>query len=209
GDAKGVKREGYGKLRLLQLAKNTPTPAPAQMQNKFSDPSVSGELNILRNQGSTVEFGNMLTLPLAGGLIYVQPVYVKAKLQSATPLLRKVLVGYGEKIGFADTLDAAIDQVFTGTGTTVPGDGTGGDGTPSGPSPSASPPSSSPTAPGDSGSGGSGGFGGSGGSGGDAQTELTRALADADAALKAGDEALRAGNWQAYGAAQAKLKEAL
>ncbi|HEY6797386.1 MAG TPA: UPF0182 family protein [Kineosporiaceae bacterium] len=197
GTAKGQRRGDYGKLRLLQLAKNTSIPAPAQMQNRFSDPSVSGELNILRNQGSTVEFGNMLTLPLGGSLLYVEPVYVKAKLTSATPFLKKVLVGFGDKIGFADTLDQALTQVFGPGGATGGTGGTSGTPPPSpgSPSPSAGtstpPPSASP------------------GAAGSAQADLTAALSDAQAALTASDNALKAGDFQAYGAAQSRLRAAV
>jgi uncharacterized membrane protein (UPF0182 family) len=195
GNQKGTRREDFGKLRLLQLAKNTSIPAPAQMQNKFSsDPSVSGELNILRNQGSAVTFGNMLTLPLGGSLLYVQPVYVKAKLNSATPFLKKVLVGFGDKVGFSDMLEPALNQVF-GTGGTG---GSAGGTTPSGtPAPSTGTGTPAPST------------GTSSVPSGTAQAELTAALSDAQAALAASDAALKAGDFQSYGAAQARLKAAV
>jgi uncharacterized protein len=198
GNQSGVKREGYGRLRLLQLAKDTSTPAPAQTQSQFNQ--ISQELNILKTQQNVV-YGNMLTLPLGGRLLYVQPVYVAGKLASATYFLNKVIVGYGEKTGYGNTLEAALNQVFgpnaatpsgSGNGTTTPG-------SPSSPPPSSStspPPSSSPPA-----SGGSGATG--------AQAELNQALAEAQTALKASDDALKAQNWQAYGEAQTRLKAAI
>ena len=65
--------------------------------------------------------GNLLTLPVGGGLLYVQPVYVRAVANSASyPLLQKVLVAFGDQIGFDDTLQGALDQVFGGnSGTTA------------------------------------------------------------------------------------------
>jgi uncharacterized membrane protein (UPF0182 family) len=50
----------------------------------------------------------------------VQPVYVRATGNTAAyPLLQKVLVSFGDQIGFSETLQGALDQVFGGdSGTT-------------------------------------------------------------------------------------------
>ena len=65
--------------------------------------------------------GNMLTLPVGDGLLYVQPVYVRATANSSSyPLLQKVLVSFGDQIGFDNNLKGALDQVFGGnSGTSV------------------------------------------------------------------------------------------
>src|SRR5699024_12044199 len=49
-----------------------------------------------------------------GGVLYVQPVYVQSSGTTQFPLLRRVLVAFGDEIGFAHTLDEALDQVFQG-----------------------------------------------------------------------------------------------
>jgi uncharacterized membrane protein (UPF0182 family) len=57
----------------------------------------------------------LLTLPVGNGLLYVQPVYVLATANSAAyPLLQKVLVSFGDVIGFDSSLKGALDQVFGG-----------------------------------------------------------------------------------------------
>ena len=85
------------------------------VQNNFnSDGNASQVLNLLSQQGSQVIKGNLLTLPVGGGLLYVQPVYVQSSSGTQYPLLRKVLVSFGDKIGFADTLKEALNQVFGG-----------------------------------------------------------------------------------------------
>src|ERR671933_1884157 len=94
GATKGHKRPGYGTLRLLQLPKDTTVPAPGQVKNNFAgNTTVSTQLNILRGAnagtgGSQVKTGNLLTLPLANGLLYVQPVYVQASDANSFPLLQ-------------------------------------------------------------------------------------------------------------------------
>ena len=89
--------------------------------NFEAKPVVSQTLTLLRQGGSDVVLGNLLTLPVGGGLLYVQPVYVRAVANSASyPLLQKVLVAFGDQIGFDDTLQGALDQVFGGnSGTTA------------------------------------------------------------------------------------------
>jgi uncharacterized membrane protein (UPF0182 family) len=117
----------YGTMRVLQLPPDTAVPGPGQVQNKFeSDPDVSKTLSLLRGGGSAVVLGNLLTLPVGGGLLYVEPVYVQANSGTQYPLLRKVLVAFGNRIAFEDTLQAALDQVFSGnSGAVTPGGGTG------------------------------------------------------------------------------------
>jgi uncharacterized membrane protein (UPF0182 family) len=99
--------------------------APGQVQAQFnSDDVVAETLNILERGGSTeVIRGNLLTLPVGGGLLYVQPVYVQATGGTSYPLLRKVLVAFGDQIAFEDTLDAALDELFGGDSGADAGDG--------------------------------------------------------------------------------------
>lgn len=180
GDTSGVPRAGYGQLRLLQLPRDTVIPGPGQVQNTFnSDPTVSQVLNLLQRSDTTVERGNLLTLPLAGGLLYVQPVYVRSAGTNSYPLLQKVLVAFGDKIGFADDLDGALDQVFGSSGATT---GT-------------SPP---PT-----------GTNNGTGSQSAAQAQLQSALQAAATALKDSSAALKAGDFTAYGEAQKRLSAAI
>ena len=115
---------GYGAIDVLQLPRDTAIPGPGQAQNNFvSDPAVAQTINILRRGGSTVDFGNLLTLPVGGGLLYVEPVYVKAASGTSYPLLQKVLVSFGDTTAFEDTLADALDAVFQGEAATAPGRG--------------------------------------------------------------------------------------
>jgi uncharacterized membrane protein (UPF0182 family) len=211
GSTAGEVGEGYGALRLLELPRDSTVPGPGQVQNNFnSNPTISEQLNILGRGDSQVVRGNQLTLPVGGGLLYVQPVYIQSGSGTQFPLLRKVLVAFGDQTGYADTLDEALDQVFGGDSgaeagdasdaeTDVPTDDvevppdTGGDAeaTPS-PSPTASDEPTETTAP-----------------SGDAQTRLDAALQDANQALTDSNTALQDGDWTAYGEAQDRLQAAL
>jgi uncharacterized membrane protein (UPF0182 family) len=121
--------ENYGKITVLQLPADTQTPGPQQVQTQFvSSPDVSREINILRQSQTNVEYGNLLTLPVGGGLLFVEPVYIeRAGQQSTFPQLARVLVSYGGKVGYAATLEDALKQVF---GNVAPAPATGTPGAP-------------------------------------------------------------------------------
>jgi len=116
----------YGKLTLLRLPKQTTVPGPGQVQAQFdSDAEVGQQLNLLRQGQTEVISGNLLTLPVGGGLLYVQPVYVRSTGDTSYPLLRKILVSFGESIAFEDTLDEALDALFGGDSGAEAGDSIG------------------------------------------------------------------------------------
>jgi uncharacterized membrane protein (UPF0182 family) len=106
----------FGKMTVLQLPRSTAISGPSQIASNFeAKPEVANTLSLLRQGGSDVVLGNLLTLPVGGGLLYVQPVYVRATSNSAAyPLLQKVLVSFGDQIGFDSSLKGALDQVFGG-----------------------------------------------------------------------------------------------
>lgn len=105
----------YGQLTMLELPKQTTVPGPGQVQAQFdSNATVGAALNLLRQGKTNVISGNLLTLPVGGGLLYVQPVYVRSTGDTSYPLLRKILVSFGNSIAFEDTLPQALDALFGG-----------------------------------------------------------------------------------------------
>ncbi|MDX3386324.1 UPF0182 family protein [Streptomyces niveiscabiei] len=171
----------YGKIRILKLPTSTTVDGPKQVQSQFnSEQDIAESIRLLRGGDSEVEYGNLLTVPLDGGLLYVEPVYVRGG-GLKYPLLRKVLVTYNGNTAFEDTLEAALDKVFDTQSpppATPPGEDDGGGGT--------TPPPSTPSNP-----------------------TVQQALQDAQKAFTAGQEALKKGDWQAYGQAQKDLEAAL
>jgi uncharacterized membrane protein (UPF0182 family) len=104
----------YGEVQVLTLPGNTPFRGPQQVQQSFNtNDEVARDLTLFNSQDSQAVFGNLLTLPIGDdGLLYVQPLYVEGTGENSFPLLRKVLVNYGDRVGYADTLAQALDQVF-------------------------------------------------------------------------------------------------
>ncbi|MFJ7342236.1 UPF0182 family protein [Streptomyces sp. NPDC101110] len=109
----------YGKIRILKLPTNTTVNGPKQVQSQFnSQEDIAESIRLLRGGDSEVEYGNLLTVPLDGGLLYVEPVYVRGG-GLKYPLLRKVLVTYGGQTAFENTLDEALNKVFGADGPTT------------------------------------------------------------------------------------------
>ena len=108
---------------MLQLPRSTNIAGPSQVASNFeAKPDVANTLSLLRQGGADVVLGNLLTLPVGNGLLYVQPVYVRATSNTAAyPLLQKVLVSFGDVIGFDSSLKGALDQVFGGNSGTSSG----------------------------------------------------------------------------------------
>ena len=184
GTTAGKKSAEYGTLRLLTLPKSTIVPGPGQVQNNFSaDSKVSQLLNILRQGSTRVLNGNLLTLPVGGGLLYVQPVYIQSTGETSYPLLQKILVAFGDQIAFEDTLDEALTALFGSSG--IPEEIPPTDPADPGTTPT------EPEAP---------------------STEsdaLANALQQALEAIQEKDAAMAAGDWSAYGLAEEKLRKAI
>lgn len=120
--------ENYGKFTVLRLPTDDPTKqteGPIQIQNRFqSDQGYAQQRTLLGNQSVDIINGNLLTLPVAGGFLYVEPVYIRQRNQNSYPQLARVLVAFGSKVGFSATLEGALDQVFgEGTGKVATGPG--------------------------------------------------------------------------------------
>ncbi|WP_348536249.1 UPF0182 family membrane protein [Mobilicoccus caccae] len=201
GSEAGKRREGYGAMRLLALPSSTNVPGPTQVQNRIDSSNDNSEefgltlsqfLNLNSQGGSRVHKGNLLTLPVGGGLLYVQPEYVSGTAGSTYPRLQAVVVSFGNDIAWASTLDAALDELFQGDSGAQAGD-SGVSPTPEKPGATPTPgqtPSPSPTQS-------------------EQPQELQTALADVRRHYDAGQKAMQAGDWAAYGEAQKQLDAAI
>ena len=109
--------DDYGQLKLLELPRSTVIFGPGQVQNAFdSDADVREVLLPLEQSNAEVTRGNLLTLPFAGGLLYVEPLYVQAGGGGAAsfPLLQQVMVGFGEEVAIGSNLQDALNNLFEG-----------------------------------------------------------------------------------------------
>lgn len=107
----------YGKIRILRMSDNQQIDGPGQTFNAINtNQLVAEKLRPFLNQGSAAaEYGNLLTLPMGNGLLYVEPIYTKRQGASGSyPILKFVTVRFGEHIGIGETLQEALDMCFAG-----------------------------------------------------------------------------------------------
>jgi uncharacterized protein len=135
--------QDYGQFRVLRLPTADQPKGPVQVQNEWrSTDEVTENRTLFNNPNVNVRYGNLLTLPVADGMLFVEPIYIEQKDENAFPQLARVLVYFGGKVGFAPTVDEALDDVFgegSSDGTTPPEEG--GDTSTSPPSSEEPPPS--------------------------------------------------------------------
>ena len=112
----------YGTIRVLDLPDTTNINGPRNVENQIqSDTAFKPTLTLLNQNGSSVVRGNLQALPVGGGFLFVQPFYAKGNGTQTYPTLKYVVVVYGDHVGFAPTLQAAVTQALSGGGgTTAP-----------------------------------------------------------------------------------------
>ena len=191
GNVAGEKAETYGTLRMLELPRASAVDGPGQVQNQIEVSTVrsqdpSEQLNLSqfiaqnRQSGRQLTFGNLLTLPVGGGLLYVQPMYVQAQREAGSfPRNNATIAVFGREVAWGANLQQALDGLFGGDAGAAIGDDEVEPGTDPG-----EPREGDPVA-------------------------LAQALADMEQAYADSEAALRAGDFAAYGEAQTRLKEAI
>ena len=195
GSQAGKPADTYGSLRLLEFGAATPA-GPGQVINQIQNSPVRSQNTaeqlslaqyITNNSGSgkQLTFGNLLTFPLAGKMFYVQPIYVQASAGSGSFPQNKINVAvYGSTVAWGDTLEQAVSGLFGASQDGQEagnGDNTGG--------PSTDGTTQPPT--------------------GTAAAQLAEALTEVQAAFTAGQDALKKGDFTAYGDAQKRLDAAI
>ncbi|KKK04763.1 hypothetical protein LQ51_17955 [Micromonospora sp. HK10] len=107
--------DGQPRLEVLELPDQTRISGPTQVhQQMTNNGDIRQQLNLLSSNQAQVQYGNLLSLPFADGMLYVEPVYVKSSNQDAYPLLQKVLLSYGDGgsyVVLANNLSDGIKQL--------------------------------------------------------------------------------------------------
>ncbi|OAT81359.1 UPF0182 family protein [Desulfotomaculum copahuensis] len=115
----------YGKLLVYEFPKQQLVYGPAQVEARIDqDTTISQQLSLWSQRGSTVYRGNLMIIPVKDSLIYVEPLYLQAE-QSKIPELSRVVVALGDQVVMEPTLEQALNRIFNGqltqTGNNVPG----------------------------------------------------------------------------------------
>ena len=118
----------YGRLIDYRMPRGSLVEGTGQVGQRIDqDDEISSQFTLWRGQGSTVLLGDMLVVPINESILYVQPVYLESdNVGGGLPEFRRVVVVYGDRIEWADTLEGALAAVFGADPNVVPDTG-GGD----------------------------------------------------------------------------------
>ncbi|HEV2358848.1 MAG TPA: UPF0182 family protein [bacterium] len=163
----------YGRLLVYRFPKDTTVFGPMQIEARINqDPTISSQLTLWNQLGSSVIRGNLLVVPIADSLLYIEPLYLQAE-GSALPELKRVIVAYGAQIAMEPTLEASVARIF---GTSI---ASGAPAAPAAPAPPSSPPGTPPA--------------------GANAGRVAALVAEANAHYARAQAALRAGDFATYG----------
>jgi uncharacterized membrane protein (UPF0182 family) len=103
-----------GDLVFFQLPKQQLMYGPMQIESRIDqDQNISKDLTLWNQQGSRVLRGNIIALPVTGGFLYVESIYIQAN-EARMPQLKKVVLAMGDRLIYRDTFDEALADL-TGT----------------------------------------------------------------------------------------------
>jgi hypothetical protein len=104
--------DDYGKLTVYTFPKQKLIYGPNQIVARINqDAEVSRQISLWDQKGSRVIQGTLLVIPIEESLIYVRPLYLKAD-GGKIPELKRVIVGYEDKIAMEPTLEEALEKIF-------------------------------------------------------------------------------------------------
>jgi uncharacterized membrane protein (UPF0182 family) len=111
--------EEYGRMVAFRFPVERNVNGPGQVAALISqDPDVSREVSLFGQIGSRVIYGDLLTIPIGQGFLFVQPLYLRSQQEATSiPELKRVIAVNGQQVAYAETLDLALAQIF---GETVP-----------------------------------------------------------------------------------------
>jgi len=112
-----VGSENYGRLvsyEIQNIGGDAEAPGPGLVASQItSQEDISGEVTLLNagGEGSSVEFGDLIIVPIENSLIYVRPLYVIAT-GTRQPNLEWVIVSYADQVVMCHSLADSVRALF-------------------------------------------------------------------------------------------------
>ena len=104
--------DSKGRLSAYLLPKDRVTLGSQQVTARINqDPTISQQLTLWNQPGSSLVFGDMLVLPVQGGVTYLQPLFLKAQ-NSAITQLASVIAVAADKVEIDPTLEGALHKAY-------------------------------------------------------------------------------------------------
>jgi uncharacterized membrane protein (UPF0182 family) len=103
----------YGERIAFQFPTGTTTHGPEQIEARIGqDDAISEQFTLWSNAGSSVVRGNLLVLPIGeDGLIYVEPIFLRAEGAPFPEFVRVIMVDQ-RRVAFAETVEEGLRQLL-------------------------------------------------------------------------------------------------
>ena len=108
----------YGSLIAFNFPKDRQIDGPAQIEARIdNDQDISAWFTLRCTAGSECLRGNLLVIPVGQGILYAEPVYIRAEGVNF-PELKRVILATGDTVVMEDSLNEALSSL-TGSATFV------------------------------------------------------------------------------------------
>jgi uncharacterized protein len=104
--------DAYGSLVAYNFPKSRLVDGPLQIEARIDqNAQLSGQFTLWNQQGSHVQRGHLLVIPIGQSLLYVEPIYLKAE-RSPMPELRLVVLATQDRLAYGANFDEALNNLF-------------------------------------------------------------------------------------------------
>jgi uncharacterized membrane protein (UPF0182 family) len=112
--------DAYGSLLAYNFPKSRLVDGPLQIEARIDqNAQLSGQFTLWNQQGSHVQRGHLLVIPIGQSLLYVEPIYLKAE-RSPMPELRLVVLATQDRLAYGANFDEALNNLFGDAAKTTP-----------------------------------------------------------------------------------------
>ena len=103
--------ENYGQLMSFQLPDDRQIDGPSQVEARIeNDQQVSQQFTLWDGSGSQIIRGQLLVIPMADTIVYVEPLYLQSEVL-AFPELKKVILADNTNLVMADTIEEGLARL--------------------------------------------------------------------------------------------------
>ncbi|HMB65354.1 MAG TPA: UPF0182 family protein [Patescibacteria group bacterium] len=104
--------EHYGELVNFRFPKDSLAYGPQQIVSRINqNTEISQQISLWDQSGSEVLQGNLYVIPIKESILYVRPLYLRAR-DSRMPELKRVIVAHKDAIAMKPTLNEALESIF-------------------------------------------------------------------------------------------------
>lgn len=103
----------YGRMIVYQVQEPLPPGPSTVAAESESDPVIAQQITLLGNTGSRVVWGPLQLVPVADGLVYTRPLFVKDESTNQT-FVRRVVASHDNRSVIGESLSEAMSRLFPG-----------------------------------------------------------------------------------------------